>query len=1021
MSQHLFVSYSSADGKDFSFRLAKDLGLPPAVPLWVDDLQLRPGEDWDEQIVEAIKNCKGMIFVMTKESVDPTSVCKNEWVRALKYKKPIIPLLARRDAELPFRLGSREYIDFTGPYDNALSRLREHCSWMDSPAGQLQALKHRLADGQRELRRAEPERQALIQEEIVELQRQIEQQQAIIDNPKAAEERVQQSIDRGLERAREPAKPVGGLSQSKFINPPPLVAPTWFQDRHVETKLIGDFLDDDALRLMTVVGRGGVGKSAMVCRLLRSIERGELPDDLGSLTVDGIVYLSDARQFHRVTVPDLYAGLTKLLPEETISRLDTVYKNPQVTTGETLQALTETFPTGRTVVLMDNFEDEIDIETGKIKHGELEEALRALLELPPHGLKVIITTRVAPVDLAQVQPASQQRVNLDTGLEYPFAENILRAMDVDGKVGLRDAPEALLSQARERTRGYPRALEHLFGILSADRDTSLQEILVDTEKLLPEKVVEVLVGEAFNRLDLIAQRVMQALATYRYPVSSAAVDYLLQPYVTGIDSGPVLGRLVNMQFVRREAGRYYLHQIDQDYALGRTPEGEPADRKAEVPPLTRFAMRHRAAEWFKLSRQPRETWKTLEDLAPQLAEFDLRCSGEDYDAAATVLIEISYGNLIRWGHYRLVVQLHERLLGKLSDPCLQQNSLGALASAYFRMAQYELAIKYYEQALHLAQAGKERWNEGVWLGSLQNSYAELGQIDQSILYLEQALAIRREVNDREGEAQDLGNLGNGYADIGQTARALDYYQQALVIVRELGSREGEAIHLSNLGLRYAEVGRTTEALQCLENALKIAKEINYRLIEAGCRTYLGNLYFSQDMFEKAAAQHQLAIEIVDEIGQIQFQNEARWRLALTQICRDDFAGARAMAEAARKYPFPMSNHKTSLTLAVAALRQGDRDAAQEAFATALSQAGELLTKTPQLYDAMDIQGLALCGLALYGNPQHIPEAKEAFKAARAINSDSGNIGRVLHLFDALAKDDKDGILTELRAEAAGVR
>lgn len=80
--------------------------------------------------------------------------------------------------------------------------------------------------------------------------------------------------------------------------------------------------------------------------------------------------------------------------------------------------------------------------------------------------------------------------------------------------GLRDAPEALLSEARERTRGNPRALEHLYGILSADRDTTLQEILNDTRRLLPEKVVEVLVGEAFNRLDIPAQRVMQALATF---------------------------------------------------------------------------------------------------------------------------------------------------------------------------------------------------------------------------------------------------------------------------------------------------------------------------------------------------------------------------------------------------------------------------------------------------------------------------------------------------------------------------
>src|SRR5215472_14967369 len=127
-------------------------------------------------------------------------------------------------------------------------------------------------------------------------------------------------------------------------------------------------------------------------------------------------------------------------------------------------------------------------------------------------------------------------------------------MDADGKVKLRDAPAALLARARERTLGHPRALEYLFGILSADRDTSLREILDDTRRFLPEQVVTVLVGEAFSRLDLTAQRVMQALAVYRYPISPAAVDYLLQHYVPGIDSARVLSRLVNMQFARRDKG-----------------------------------------------------------------------------------------------------------------------------------------------------------------------------------------------------------------------------------------------------------------------------------------------------------------------------------------------------------------------------------------------------------------------------------------------------------------------------------
>jgi hypothetical protein len=255
-----------------------------------------------------------------------------------------------------------------------------------------------------------------------------------------------------LEGERKPARPVGGIAQSKFINPPPLIAPTWFQNRHFETKQIGDFLKDESLRLMTVVGRGGVGKTAMVCRLLRSLEGGRLPDDGGTLAVDGIVYLSAARSFHRTNVPDLYTGLTKLLPEETVKELDSIYKNPQTPTLAIMEALVQAFSSGRTVVLLDNFEDMLVLENGKIKDSELDEALRALLELPPHGLKIIITTRVAPGDLALVQPGLQRRLVLDTGLEQPYAENILRAMDADGKVGLRDGPPLSL-----RRRGSARA------------------------------------------------------------------------------------------------------------------------------------------------------------------------------------------------------------------------------------------------------------------------------------------------------------------------------------------------------------------------------------------------------------------------------------------------------------------------------------------------------------------------------------------------------------------------------------
>ena len=91
-----------------------------------------------------------------------------------------------------------------------------------------------------------------------------------------------------------------------------------------------------------------------------------------------------------------------------------------------------------------------------------------------------------------------------------------------------------------------------------------------------DEVVEVLVGEAFERLDPAAQQVMQALAVYPAPVSEVGVDFLLQPFHPTIDSAPVLTRLVNRQLVRRDGGLFYLHPIDRAYALAQIPAGNLA-------------------------------------------------------------------------------------------------------------------------------------------------------------------------------------------------------------------------------------------------------------------------------------------------------------------------------------------------------------------------------------------------------------------------------------------------------------
>jgi hypothetical protein len=102
MTNHHFISYSTKDAKEFALKLCDKLKAgPPSIPAWLDKREIKPGMDWDDQVVEAIRTGESVIFVMSKDSVRMRSICKAEWCRALKYKNPAIPILPEKGKILP--------------------------------------------------------------------------------------------------------------------------------------------------------------------------------------------------------------------------------------------------------------------------------------------------------------------------------------------------------------------------------------------------------------------------------------------------------------------------------------------------------------------------------------------------------------------------------------------------------------------------------------------------------------------------------------------------------------------------------------------------------------------------------------------------------------------------------------------------------------------------------------------------------------------------------------------------------
>jgi len=572
--------------------------------------------------------------------------------------------------------------------------------------------------------------------------------------------------------------------------------------------------------------------------------------------VDGIVYLSTRTA--GISLERLFLDCAKLLGGERQERLNAVWTNPHLGTEKKIARLLEALSEGRYVILLDNLEDLLD-DQGKLIDDDLrlffEQGLTAL-----HGAQLLVTSRVSLAFRREVMRFDRQ-VKLLEGLPTDDGVALLRELDPNGDYGLRDAPEEKLAEAVEVTHGVPRALEVLAGILANDPFASLDEVMETFYE--QENVVQALIEENYKRLDRDARRVIEALAVFRRPVPPLAVDYLLEPFVPGLDVPGILRRLTrtNIVSVDRAAKTVTLHPIDQDYAYSQLPDEEST--KSEY---HRQALERRAADYFVQFRTPPETWKTIDDLEPQLAEFEHLVRARDFDGACHVLESIDIDYLSLWGHFVRLVGLRERLLGRLKDRRLDMINLGNLGRAYRALGRIGQAGNLYREAMTIAREIGNWENEGVWLSELGRAYHELGQFKQALQVAEKALAIFRRISDRSKEAMELGNLGITYRALGRIERAIKLHKGALVIAREIGDLRGEGYQIGYLGSAYRALGNIERGIECHEQALAITRNAGDRWREAFQLGYLGSAYYQLGQFERAKRSYTEALAINRELG-----------------------------------------------------------------------------------------------------------------------------------------------------------
>jgi DNA-binding SARP family transcriptional activator len=861
---------------------------------------------------------------------------------------------------------------------------------------------------------------------------------------------------RDIEERRELPPPVEPRVQPlawervrRVVNAPPQAVSDLFRDRVMEAADLANHIAGETARLISVVGRAGMGKTALACKVLDDLVRNGHPD---APPIDGLIYLTASE----LSLDRLVHDIGEMLGEPVQSQLAQGWAAPgeelATKVDVVLAALSED---ERYIVLLDNLEDLLDRQ-GHLTDANLACFVDRSLQ-SQSGVRLVVTSRERPY----VPPEGQRRaprVVLDEGLPLDEARALLRDLDPDGELELRDASQEDLERAAELARRMPRALELLaFVLRQAEGTLSLGDLLEDEALFLEDAlVVERLAAEVYQRLDGDGRRVVEALAVLEEPVPAQAVAYLLAPWRPDLDVPAVLRRLIRGHFAsfNRMTRRYALHPVDRAFALRVMPEESASEEDGAG--YTRAALEERAAAYYRGLRKPEAEWHSIDDLKPQLREFEHLLRAGQADAACELLNTVDRGHLRPWGHARLLVGLRERLLDRLESARLRGINHRGLGRAYRSLGRAPEAAEHYEAALTIARQMGDRAGEGAALGNLGRAYRDLGKMDGAIACNEEALGIARELGDRRREALWLGSLGTVYLHLGRSKEAIDCYEPALVISREVGDRRRMGYWLGNLGVVYHQLGEMNTAIGYYEQQLEIAREIGDRLSEQNSVGNLGHVYGLLGRTDRAIEHYQTALSIardsgdkvgesywlvglgdifmrlgrdadaaeccnqaaavVAETGDLRSYCSALIQLGWAQLDAGRTAESRAAFTGAAGMEIPDVDFPAPVGLGVACLRLGEGQAAKEAFREGASRCEALLAQSPNFYGAVYALGLARAGLALLGAAA-MEDAVAAYRQARALCSARGLLDRARRKLDELDRAGY-GDLSAVRAALA---